>query len=219
MKHEVYVHYSNSSKNGDEVTDYSNVCPICHFEMEPNVIISARNLQNDDDAGIYSIMGCTHCHKVFYSEYHPETGIFNSYPTTITQPKHTETITDSFPLYVKLYYESFCAEQYKLHNIVGPSYRKALEFLVKEFCILHNPDKIDEIEKSFLGNCIKNYISDSRIKALAERATWLGNDETHYKKLFADKDIQDLKNLIHLTETFISYDIEAEKAINEIQPK
>ena len=37
------------------------------------------------------------------------------------------------------------------------------------------------------------------MRAAAKRATWLGNDETHYVRRWEDKDITDLKNLVRLT--------------------
>ncbi|MGF6947536.1 hypothetical protein QF028_000029 [Neobacillus sp. B4I6] len=46
---------------------------------------------------------------------------------------------------------------------------------------------------------------------MAERAVWLGNDETHYVRKWDDKDLKDLKNLIDLTVYFISMTIKANK--------
>ncbi len=54
------------------------------------------------------------------------------------------------------------------------------------------------------------------IKGMAERAIWLGNDETHYVRRWADKDIKDLKNLIDLTVYFISMKIKAKKYKKEM---
>lgn len=50
-----------------------------------------------------------------------------------------------------------------------------------------------------LGNCIKSYVDDSRIKTVAQRAVWLGNDETHYIRKWEGKNLNDLKKLIELT--------------------
>ena len=46
---------------------------------------------------------------------------------------------------------------------------------------------------------VNEYIEDQGIKDLAERALWLGNDETHYLKKWIDKDLHDLKFLIEMT--------------------
>jgi hypothetical protein len=36
------------------------------------------------------------------------------------------------------------------------------------------------------------------LKDILERATWLGNDQSHYNKLFDDYNLDDLKELIGL---------------------
>jgi hypothetical protein len=59
-------------------------------------------------------------------------------------------------------------------------------------------------------------IENSRIKDIAKRATWLGNDETHYFKKWEDKDLDDLKKLIEITVHFISMEIEADKYMEEM---
>jgi len=70
----------------------------------------------------------------------------------------------------------------------------------------------DAIEKMLLGPCIATYIKSEQIKAIAKRAAWLGNDETHYVRKWADKDVNDLKKLISLTLHWI----EAEKLSQDI---
>jgi hypothetical protein len=57
-----------------------------------------------------------------------------------------------------------------------------------------------------LANCIATCIDDDKIKQMAKRAAWLGNDETHYVRKWADKDLNDLKNLISLTRHWIEMD-------------
>ncbi|MDM5198975.1 hypothetical protein QUF79_13185 [Fictibacillus enclensis] len=60
-----------------------------------------------------------------------------------------------------------------------------------------------------LQQCIQKFITEPSIKLMAERATWLGNDETHYVRKWDDKDLKDLKNLIELTVYFISMSLKA----------
>jgi hypothetical protein len=78
-------------------------------------------------------------------------------------------------------------------------YRKALEFLVKDYLKIKLPGSTIDIEKKLLGKCIDELIDNPNIKAMAKRAAWLGNDETHYTRKWEDKDISDLKKLIKLT--------------------
>ena len=63
---------------------------------------------------------------------------------------------------------------------------------------------------------IKEIIDNPRIKEIARRATWLGNDETHYFRKWDDKDLEDLKKLIQITVHFISMELGADKYIGEM---
>jgi hypothetical protein len=42
---------------------------------------------------------------------------------------------------------------------------------------------------------------------LSKRAAWLGNDETHYKRRWTGKDLDDLKKLISAVEHFIAMEV------------
>ena len=55
----------------------------------------------------------------------------------------------------------------------------------------------DKIESSWLGAVIKDYYTGD-LKEILERATWLGNDQAHYNRLFDEYDIDVLKELIEL---------------------
>ena len=103
------------------------------------------------------------------------------------------------PSFCTLWNQSYQAEQSGLKDICGSGYRKALEFLIKDYLISQNPSKQDNYRSKFLGSCIRDDIEDPRIKACAERAAWLGNDEVHYYKKWKAKDVKDLKTLIELS--------------------
>ena len=47
-------------------------------------------------------------------------------------------------------------------------------------------------------------INNPQLKIASSRATWLGNDQTHYEQKYTDKDIDDLKRLIELSVHWIS---------------
>ncbi len=58
------------------------------------------------------------------------------------------------------------------------------------------------------------------IKLCASRAAWLGNDHSHYIKKWADKDLENLKDLIHLTVNWIDSALTTEKIKKEMsKPK
>ena len=85
-----------------------------------------------------------------------------------------------------------------MSEVCGIGYRKALEFLIKDYCVSSQTDDAEKIRKMMLMQCINQYITDTNIKECATRAVWLGNDETHYQRKWKGKDIGDLKLLINL---------------------
>ena len=113
-------------------------------------------------------------------------------------------IIEISPMFITIYSQSVMAEKFGLNEIVGMGYRKSLEFLIKDYLIHKDPSKTDEIKGTDdkngkpLGQCI-NEIKNPQLKAMAKRANWLGNDETHYYRKWKDKDLDDLKKLIELT--------------------
>ncbi|MFJ7890419.1 DUF4145 domain-containing protein [Lysinibacillus xylanilyticus] len=106
------------------------------------------------------------------------------------------------PNFYSIYEQSFNAENQGLSQICGMGYRKALEFLIKDYVIFLNYDQVDFNEQKILaknlGAIINQDISSQRIKDMASRATWLGNDETHYLRKWENKDVQDLRNIIQV---------------------
>ncbi|NGT51777.1 DUF4145 domain-containing protein [Clostridium perfringens] len=90
-------------------------------------------------------------------------------------------------------------------------YRKALEFLIKDYLIHKNSEIKEEIEGKLLGKCINENVENPKIKKMAKGASWLGNDETHYIRKWKDKDINDLKKMIDLTVYWIAYELKTEE--------
>lgn len=104
----------------------------------------------------------------------------------------------------------------KLSQIMGVGYRKALEFLIKDYLISLHPDKDASIKAKLLGRCISDDINDIKIKSVAERATWIGNDETHYVRKWEDKDVSHLKALIDLCLHWIEAEISTRKLLENM---
>jgi len=118
--------------------------------------------------------------------------------------------------FVSVYREAEEAELRNLKLVCGPGYRKALEFLIKDYVIKLNPGKDDEIKRMNLGKCISDFVKNDKVRGVAARAVWLGNDETHYLRKWEEKDLQDLKNLITLTVLWIRMEELTEAAIKEM---
>ncbi len=122
---------------------------------------------------------------------------FSSYP-------HISKISWSF---IKFYNESYQVEQLWYKDIAWPWYRKALEFLIKDYLIKTERAKEDKIKNMLIWQCIENYIDDQRISDSSKRASWLWNDQTHYYKKREDKDLKDLKDMIILLLHYIENDL------------
>jgi hypothetical protein len=125
------------------------------------------------------------------------------------------------PRFVEIYRQAAKAEADGLDQLCGTGYRKALEFLIKDYMktVPENAGDEEAIDKCQLGPCISNFVRDASIRLCASRATWLGNDEAYYIKKWPDKDLSDLKKLIDLTLHWISADILTRELELSMPPK
>ena len=113
------------------------------------------------------------------------------------------------PSFIRISAQACLAEEDGLDEIAGPGYRKALEFLIKDYAILLQTDEAakDEIKRIQLGNVIAKYLDGEKLPIVSKRAAWLGNDETHYERRWVGKDLDDLKKLISAVEHFIAMEV------------
>jgi len=182
--------------------DYPNTCPFCHKSITPNLEYT-RHLE----INLEVLFTCPNveCDKGFLA-YYDNKNYDNEweYNGNTTQGKiegkiFTEIIEGISSSFIDIYNQAYAAEQYGLIDICGVGYRKALEFLIKDYAIQNKKKKKTEIEHKQLSVCINDYINDANIKSVSKRAVWLGNDETHYTKKWENKNLNDLKVLIDLT--------------------
>jgi hypothetical protein len=214
-----------------------DVCPICHHALQPiHVTDSLAGSAWPIHIGTFleMVFKCPRheCSRLFIGRYRctrmpanftisgPKPGFEFQYvlPFTLKPPELTQEIKKLSPTFVEIYGQAAAAEQYGLGQIAGVGYRKALEFLIKDYCISRHPDKAEEIKSSWLATCIRTYVDDANTKRCAERAVWLGNDETHYVRRWEDKDIGDLKTLITLTMAWIQNNLLTEKYLGDMPP-
>lgn len=158
----------------------------------------------------YAVYQCpkASCRRLFISTFKYDTGpsvfmLRSSSPWDPIKHEFPEEVTSISPSFCSIYDESFEAEQRGLVQICGAGYRKALEFLIKDYLIKEVNVDPDIVKDKLLGACINDHVDDERIKACAKRAAWLGNDETHYYRKWAEKDYEDLKKLIVMTVNWI----------------
>jgi hypothetical protein len=203
-----------------------NECPICHFAVQANEIewtLTSTTGNHRIPDGLEIVYQCPRleCYSYFIARYLrsdidvPNTGLagispglrefvlHQLVPNTPKKPHIPEEVASTSPLFPEIYIQAIAAETYGLHQIAGGGYRKAVEFLIKDYCIFINKAAENEIKSSYLAPCINKFVDSPQIKICAERAAWLGNDEIHYERRWTDKDITNLKELIILTMNWI----------------
>ncbi|GEC73832.1 protein of unknown function [Flavobacterium flevense] len=214
---------SVNSLNGTmTIKNHPDECPYCHKKITPVNIYGFRNSKTNL---LDVLQKCPNeqCSQTFIAYYLHIGGSSFDYIGKTTQGSlrgkvFSQTIIEISPAFNIIYNQAFTAEQQGLDEICGVGYRKALEFLIKEYAIKNKPEKKDAIEKKLLGPCIAEYVDDNRIKAVAKRAVWLGNDETHYIKKWEGKNLEDLKKLIELTVHWIEMEV-LSKSFEEEMPE
>ena len=191
----------NSNKSQISIEGNPNECPFCHKSVTPNFLFGFVNDRNNLEVFLY----CPDpdCQKTFIGYYIKSSSYWTFDGRTskgeIVGREFSETINNISASFTVIYNQAFAAEQQNLTEICGVGYRKALEFLIKDFAIKNAPDKKEEIENKLLGKCIADYIDDNRIKSVAKRAVWLGKDETSYVRKREGKNLSHMKKLIDLT--------------------
>ncbi|WP_419777537.1 hypothetical protein [Malaciobacter marinus] len=220
------VNYINSTQVFQSYTE-PDLCPICKKHIAPMPIIASECDFLDTEV----IFKCTNskCNHLFISTYtlSDDLNYLNEHyyvykdskPIASIEISKDENINSLSERFYQIYQEASDAELFGLNEISGMGYRKALEFLIRDYCFYKFPDKIDSIkETKQIGTVIENFIENINIKDMAKRATWLGNDETHYQREWTDMNVDDLKCLIDLTLHWIIFDLKTEE-MNRRMPK
>ena len=189
-----------------------NTCPICKAKIDP--VYMASSLDTEESASVFNY--CRSCENAFvtkycvakvpsrkYPIYYETTEILYSEPQKFSKVVFDAKVTALSPQFDKIYNQALAAEYANLDEIAGLGYRKAMEFLIKDFAIHEHPEAEDTIKKAPLSQCIQKYISTDNIKILAERSTWIGNDEAHYVRKQEDRDVSDMKAFIQACVYFI----------------
>ena len=216
------VDFNGTSHKVDIDVFRPDYCPSCHRHQTPNEIDSFLSGDGPTSQLLQRVYRCTNrdCGRLFLAYYKgvKQTGFgtTRSYfyrsvlPGRPLPPDIPDNVANVSPTFADVYKQAAAAEHYGLSEVCGVGYRKCLEFLVKDFLIFKAGElgvDAESIKKANLGQCIENYIDDPKTKAVAKRATWLGNDETHYVRKWEGKDLTDLKNLLHLTINSIDNDL------------
>lgn len=208
------------------VVRHPDECPRCHHKIEPRfynaLLIFASGTPRLQVSYQCASAACSQYFIANFARFGTGPKLDSTFGLNRTEPVvHIDRVfpteVDSLsPSFVRIFNQASAAEAYGLADIAGPGYGKALEFLVKDYLIDLNPDDAAAIKSEFLGNVIKNRVTDANIRATAERAAWLRNDETHYERRWEGKDIEDLKMLIQLTVNWIHSDLLTKKILEDM---
>jgi len=194
-------------------------CPICKHAIKPETLFKKDFIDDTDKWFLSFTYLCRHCFQTFIALH--ECHLVNNAqqgrkytstlkhisPNSFVEKTFSEELTELSPAFVKIYNQALAAQTSSLDEIAGLGYRKAVEFLVKDYCISKNADKGDEIKKTWLTDCISKYIFDERIKTLATRIVWLGNDAAHYVRKFEEHDITTMKSFINALINYIESEV------------
>jgi len=179
-------------------------CPVCHYGVKPKSL--NRDLYLDLSSSVIErVFQCPRrsCGHVFIARYRLG-GMYGGYhlnesvPLELTDAEWEPEIEEVSEDFCKVANETQKAERLGFKLVAGPGYRKALEFLIKDYACKLHPEEVETIKKMELGACIQKYMVNPMVKETAQRAAWLGNDETHYLRKWEGKDLKDLKELLQL---------------------
>lgn len=200
-----------------------DVCPRCHRSVHPK--LASAHIVSDLQT-CQAIFRCTHlkCQEIFIGTYsaHGEAGGRKNFKLTRVSPRNAmkstfpQAIQDVSPTFCEIFNQTEEANALNLDQLVGIGLRKGLEFLVKDYACSEHPESETKIRAAPLSVCINDYVDDTNVRECAKRASWLGNDETHYTRKWETKDVSDLKLLVRLTVNWIESSLLTKKYISEM---
>jgi hypothetical protein len=210
------IKYTDINGNVDIVVidKYPDTCPVCKVGVEAKPIHAYGKSFSDYREGhmVQFVFQCPRldCQAVFIAYYLTPDGVgyrSNNYvflKRSFVQPyfkleEFEKEIKTLSPDFVEIYTQAKLSEETGLNLICGSGYRKALEFLIKDFLIKYTKKDSEYVKGHKLGWLIAKDVSYERIKITANLAKDLGNDETHYEKKVEELNIEDMKKLIVLT--------------------
>lgn len=186
-----------------------NHCPHCHTKIFPS-IIGHSDITKFEDLHIFTVIFfCPSCKNHFVETYNKtknETFSIGYKPSNIIDEDVPQKIKENFPKFYNIYCQALTAENYGLDELIGIGFRKSIEFLIKDFLIKVKKLPTNKVSRMNLQVAI-NIIDNTRIKNLATKIYWLGNDETHYERKHKDRDYNDMKIFIKVLYSYINSEL------------
>lgn len=200
--------------------EIEQTCPICHKAGKPEYANGCivRSFNKDEKPLLFTVWYCTNCKKYYVSLYHMINGLKNvekdsqyPYPKEVEENSIPQDIKDKYPDFTRIFSEACECERLGLLSIAGTGYRKALEFLVKDYLQQEQGLTKESIGECRLEKCCQK-IEFEPIRKLSNAVTWLGNDETHYVVKHPEYDINEMKGFLDALISSIHNKYKLEKA-------
>ena len=179
-------------------------CTNEYYKKKTDYKFFSDNFPNNEIINTISIMRCGDCKKEYvihekhkvsfkYSDGKISTVDVRFINSSSIKIHASFEIKDYYsPEFISSYNDALKAK-FHIPDSYGILLRKSLEILVIDFLKVDTTAK----ERSTLGELI-NKIENPKIKLVAQKAAWLGNDHTHVYKKWSEYDITDLETLINL---------------------
>lgn len=183
-------------------------CPVCNHDISLNCVFECHS-----KTGFVYVFLCprNECQAVFFITWNH--GKFTVYPMSADMNKIASDVAEISPSFYETYKQASIAENSGLDMICGMGYRRAAEFLVKDYLVAFaNLEKSkDDIYKMSFSSAI-NKLPDRQLIDIAKASSWLGNDETHTFRKWTDYDVQNLKSFIQSLASYTVFKMNAQEA-------
>lgn len=206
-----------------------NFCPFCHFAMKPARQAAVGGDLKLSVPGIITIIwtcpvdsckkevvtiyrfketkgGVNHYEFKEFLNGEPQMPAWPQFVHELENGNPDDPVTKEPSKFVEIYRQALTAEFKGLNEIAGIGFRRAFEFLIKDFAIMEHPNEKAEIMTLLLVPVIKKFYPPDYLPIM-ERAAWLGNDETHYERKHPSYNLSDLKRVI----TYVITDLDGKK--------
>jgi hypothetical protein len=202
---------------------FPRMCSICQDDtFQPSFLVGV--FVKGDSKGLFmeSVFQCTNlkCNSLIIGYYkrvnnHVPFELIKVSPVEIKEKNFNPEIKEVSPRFVHLYNQLFIAEEKKIDIILGIGYRKAFEFLLKDFLVYIDPKVKEKLVDASLIYCL-NKIDNKNISVISNKVPWLGNEEDLFTRQWTGKDINDLKKMIDVTSSYITANIRLKKHMEKL---
>ncbi|HTI03064.1 MAG TPA: hypothetical protein VL752_19120 [Acidisoma sp.] len=197
-----------------------DMCPVCHTRITPNVMTGGIGGRvYDGSLTVVFICPSDACREYFlgyYEKRNGQYGFLTCRPKETAVPTLPDFVVRISANYCDMYQECYRAEAEGLRQVAGFGYRKALEFLIKDYVVSRRPEDRAAIEATPLATCIETYVGDANVRDVGRRAVWLGQDGA--QRAWTEKDLRDLKSVIELVLRWIETEYLTEELLKTMPP-